>query len=82
MNSLIETVGFDNGMAARMLRLSEGDPKPNATWKELTPAERKRAKRGWAWALDAGFEIYAARPPVSDGQRARTLLLTRHSGVM
>jgi hypothetical protein len=68
MNSLIEaTVDFDRGMAARMLRLGEIGPKPNATWKELTPAERKRAKRGRAWALDAGLESTPqGRPSVID----------------
>ncbi len=68
MNSLIEaTVDFDSGMAARMLRLGEIGPKPHATWEELTPAERKRAKRGWTWALEAGFETTPqGRPSVID----------------
>src|SRR5262249_30567865 len=57
-NSLINTaVGFDGDMAAQMLRRNEGHPNPEATWKGLTRAERKRAKRLWAWALDAGLDV-------------------------
>ena len=43
-------------MAARMLRLNERQPDPEATWKALTRAERKRARNLWDFALDAGFD--------------------------
>jgi hypothetical protein len=56
-NSIIKTiVDFDGDMAARMLRLNEDGPYPEATWKALTAAERKRAKRLWEWALDPGLD--------------------------
>jgi hypothetical protein len=43
-------------MAARMLRLDERKADPNTTWNALSHAERKRAKRLWAWALDTGLD--------------------------
>ena len=46
-SAILSFVGFDSDMAARMLRLHEGKPDPEATWKNLTPSERKRAKRLW-----------------------------------
>jgi hypothetical protein len=52
-----ELVGFDGDMAARTLRLSEGQPDPEATWGALTLAERKRAKRRWNWACDAALDV-------------------------
>src|SRR6266496_1571037 len=56
-NSVIETiVNFDGDMATRMLRTGEGRPNPKATWKALTRAERKRARRLWDWALDASLD--------------------------
>jgi hypothetical protein len=57
-NELIgKLVGFDGDMAARVLRLNEGQHDPGATWAALTPAERKRAKRGWDWVCDAGLDV-------------------------
>jgi len=68
MNSVTESiVDFDKDMAARMLRLDEGCPNPGATWKGLNRAERKRADRLRAWALDAGLDSTPqGRPPVID----------------
>jgi hypothetical protein len=59
---------FDGDMAARMLRLSEGRPDPNITWKMLSRAERKRAKRLWDWVGRAhGLSVTPqGRPPVVD----------------
>jgi hypothetical protein len=67
-NSVLKTiVGFDEDMAARMLRLDEGAPDAAATWKGLTRAERKRAKHRWDWALDAGLDTAPqGRPPAID----------------
>jgi hypothetical protein len=58
MNSVLEVIDpFNGDMAARMLRLEEtGQAEPGATWKALTAAERKRAKRLWTWARDTGFD--------------------------
>jgi hypothetical protein len=69
MNSLIEaTVDFDGEIAARMLRLGEVGLTSGATWKDLTRAERKRAKKQWKWILDAGLEVAPqGRPAVIDG---------------
>ena len=55
-NSLLKAAfPFDDDAAARMLRLDNGKPDPDAKWKGLSPAERKRAKRLWTWAFDAGL---------------------------
>jgi hypothetical protein len=58
MNSVLDaTDPFDGDMAARMLRLEEtGQPHPEATWKSLTRAERKRARSLWEWARDTSLE--------------------------
>ena len=51
-----------------MIRLHERHPDPNATWKDLTPAERKRAKRLKDWVLDASLDISPqGRPADVDG---------------
>lgn len=56
-NSLLKSVvPFDADAAARMLRLDNGKPDSDAKWSVLSPAERKRAKRLWTWALDAGLD--------------------------
>jgi hypothetical protein len=68
MNQVIESIGFDQDMAARTLRLHEGSPNPEAAWKGLTRVERKRAKRLWEWVLDARFEAAPqGRPADIDG---------------
>jgi hypothetical protein len=60
-------VPFEGDMAARMLRLNERQPDPEATWKALTRAERKRARNLWDFALDAGFDSAPqGRPSVID----------------
>src|SRR5262249_5381312 len=61
-------VGFDRDLAARMLRLNEGTPDPEATWANLPRSERKRAERLWNWGLGPD-ELKATpqgRPPVID----------------
>jgi len=50
-SAIRSVVGFDPDMAARMLRLHEGKSDPEATWKNLTRSERKRAKRLWISSL-------------------------------
>jgi hypothetical protein len=67
-NSVIKTiVHFDGDMAAHMLRTEEGRPDPKATWKALTRAERKRARRIWDWALDPSLDTAPqGRPPKID----------------
>jgi hypothetical protein len=56
-NALLnEVLGPDRDMAARTLRLREGNLDHDATWKGLTRAERKRAKRSWDWVLDTSLE--------------------------
>jgi hypothetical protein len=67
-NALVRVaVPFDGDMVARMLRREENQPDAGATWKALTPRERKRAKRLWAWALDAGLDSAPqGRPSVID----------------
>jgi hypothetical protein len=68
---------FDGDTAALMLRLNEGRPGTNAQWKDLTRAERQRAKRLWKWvdkphglnvspqgrptAIDAALVLYCVR---------------------
>jgi hypothetical protein len=55
-NSLLkELVPFDGDMAARMLQLDDGQPDSEAKWRDLSRAQRKRARRLWDWALDAGL---------------------------
>jgi hypothetical protein len=56
-NSLLNAVvPFDPDAAARMLRFDKGHPDPDAKWKALSRAERKRAKRLWTWALDVTLD--------------------------
>jgi hypothetical protein len=76
-NSLLQAVvDFDENLAAQMLQRTEGRPAPGVTWKGLSPAERKRAKRLWDRTLDAGVESSAqGRPSVVDG--ALVLYCTR-----
>jgi hypothetical protein len=59
---------FDGDMAARMLRLNEGRPDVTATWKSLSRAERKAARRLWDWTGEAhGLSVTPqGRPPVID----------------
>jgi hypothetical protein len=59
---------FDPDVAARLLRLDEGHPDPDAKWKKLSPAERKRARRLWDWTGKAhGLSVAPqGRPPVID----------------
>jgi hypothetical protein len=65
LNTLVE---FDGDAAARMLRVSEGQHDSKATWRGLTSAERKRAKRLWSRGLDAGLDTVAqGRPSKVDG---------------
>ena len=45
-------LGFDRDDSARMLFLNEGKPDPKVRWTMLSPAERKRAKRLWNWAVN------------------------------
>jgi hypothetical protein len=48
--------GFDRDTAARLLSVDENRPDPHATWKSLSRAQRKRAKRSWDWlARDHGL---------------------------
>jgi hypothetical protein len=57
VNSFLKTaVPFDGDIAARMLRLDDGPPYSDATWDGLSRAERKRARRLWTWAMDAGLD--------------------------
>jgi hypothetical protein len=56
-NSLIQSlVGFDEDVAAHMLRLNEAQPSTEVKWRDLSSAERKRAKRLWNWTVDAGLD--------------------------
>jgi hypothetical protein len=59
---------FDPDVAARVLHLSEGHPEPDAKWKTLSRAERKRATRLWDWiGRDHGLSVVPkGRPPVID----------------
>jgi hypothetical protein len=59
---------FDGDMAARTLRLNEGRPDPAATWKSLSRAERKAARRLWGWtAKPHGLSVTPqGRPPAID----------------
>ena len=60
-------VNFDGDAAARMLRIKKGRPDPKVTWKTLTPAERKSARRLWDWSLDASLDTSPqGRPPKID----------------
>jgi hypothetical protein len=66
-SAIRSVVGFDRDQAARMLRLNEGKPDPEANWADLTRSERKRAKRLWNWALepdDLGVVPKGRRPKV------------------
>ena len=66
-SALKALVPFDGDMAARMLRLDDREPDPDATWRALSRSERKRAKRMWTWAMDAGFGATPqGRPPKID----------------
>jgi hypothetical protein len=59
---------FDEDMAARLLRLSDGRPDPEAKWSTLSSAERQRAKREWNALGRTRVEHYRAkRPPTSTG---------------
>jgi hypothetical protein len=53
---LSAVVSCEGDMAARMLQLDGGQPNPHANWDTLSRSERKRAKRLWAWALDASLD--------------------------
>jgi hypothetical protein len=59
---------FDPNIAARLLRLHEGHPDPEAKWKTLSRAERKRAKRLWDWTGEShGLSVTPkGRPPAID----------------
>jgi len=59
---------FHPDVAARVLRLSEGHPEPDAKWKMLSRAERKRARLRWDWIGEAhGLSVVPkGRPPVID----------------
>jgi hypothetical protein len=61
-------VGFVDDEAARMLRLNEGKPDPEAGWAHLTRSERKRAERLWNWALkpDDLSVVPRGQPPKID----------------
>lgn len=76
-NTLLNTlVEFDGDGAALMLRMSEGQHDPKATWHGLTGSERKRAKRLWSRGLDAGLDTASqGRPSKVDG--ALVLYCTR-----
>jgi hypothetical protein len=60
--------GFDGDIAARLLRLDENCPDPQAKWKALSRAERKQAKRLWDWlGRDHGLSATPkGRPPKID----------------
>jgi hypothetical protein len=60
--------GFDRDMAARLLCVDENRPDPHATWKSLSRAERKRARRSRDWlARDHGLSATPqGRPPIID----------------
>jgi hypothetical protein len=68
---------FDGDAAARMLRLNEGKPDPDAKWGTLSRAERKRAKRLWDWfGKPHGLSVTpTGRPPAIDP--ALVIFLTR-----
>ena len=59
---------LDRDVAALLLRLNEGHPVPDAKWKTLSRAERKRAKRLWDWTGEAhGLSVAPqGRPPAID----------------
>src|SRR5262249_28646997 len=61
-------LAFDRDDAARMLYLEERKPDPAVRWTMLSPAERKRAKRLWDWAVgpDGPNVVPQGRPPVVD----------------
>jgi len=61
-------LAFDRDDAARMLYLEERKPDPAVRWTMLSPAERKRAKRLWDWAVgpDGLNVVPQGRPPVVD----------------
>jgi hypothetical protein len=50
-----------NDIEAPILRLNEGQSDPNAKWKRLSRAERKRAHRLSSWALDTGLGAVTQR---------------------
>ena len=51
---LKEAVEFDGDMAARMLRTADNQPDSEAKWTDLSPPERKRARRA-AESLTSNF---------------------------
>jgi hypothetical protein len=60
-------INFEGDAAAHMLRIEEGRPDLNVTWKALTRAERKRARRLWDYSLDASLDTSPqGRPPEID----------------
>ena len=63
-----EPLHFDRDGAARLLHLDEGRPDPEAKWKALSRAERKRAKRLWDWTgSNHGLSVtLQGRPPIID----------------
>jgi hypothetical protein len=68
---------FDRDVTARMLRVNEGRWDPEATWKGLSRAERKRAKLLWDWTGEPhGLSVpQQGRPPLIDA--ALVLYCTR-----
>jgi hypothetical protein len=56
-NALLkEIVRFDGDAAARIFRLNRGRPNSDIKWKDLSRAERKRARRLWTWALESSLD--------------------------
>jgi hypothetical protein len=56
-NALLkEIVGFDCDAAARMFRLDQRQHNSDAKWKDLSRAERKRARRLWTWAIESSLD--------------------------
>src|SRR5262249_50379899 len=70
-------VGFDRDLAARMLRLNEGQPDPEITWAKLSRYDRKRAERLWKSALEPDELDVIPRGRPSQIDSARVLYCTR-----
>jgi hypothetical protein len=51
-----QIVPLEGDMAARILKFDDRQPNPDVKWGTLSRSDRKRARRTWTWALDAGLD--------------------------